>query len=113
MAFKRLKRAGRAAPVATPSSSLPIPASAPDGAVMMSAGKYARSIVLAAFEQMGGLDTFVEWASANKTDYYTKLFGKTVTREVEERRESSVEDLLDAIDAEATPVATDVEFEDV
>ena len=43
-------------------------------------GKYAGAVVLACFEQMGGLAAFVDWAETNRTDYYTKIFGKTIQR---------------------------------
>lgn len=43
-------------------------------------GKYAGAVVLACFEQMGGLASFVDWAETNRTDYYTKIFSKTIQR---------------------------------
>ena len=55
------------------------------------------------------------WAATHQTDFYTKLFPKIVTREVEEHRVDTVESLLDAIDAEVEEVtdAVDAEYEDV
>lgn len=95
-------------------SNLPSVTSAPDGAIMISAGKYARHAVMTAFEMIGGVKRMAEWADENPGEFYTKMFAKTITREVEERKSDSVEDLLDAIDAEATDVtgAKDAEFED-
>lgn len=111
MGLKRLKRAATPAAVA-PTPSLPAVADS-SGGLMISAGKYARSVVLGVFEQIGGQDAMADWASANPGDFYTKIFAKTITREVEEKRVDSVEDLLDAIDVESTLVATDAEFENV
>lgn len=111
MGLKRLTRAATPAVVAKTPNLPAVPDSA--GGLMVSAGKYARSVVLGVFEQIGGQDAMAEWASANPSEFYTKLFAKTITREVEERRVDSVEDLLDAVDAECTVVATDAEFEDV
>lgn len=108
--MSKLKRLRRAAPASIEGAKPQLPAvSAGDGAVMISAGKYARNIVLGVFEQIGGQDAMAVWAQQNPTDFYTKMFAKTITREVEEKRVDTVEDLLDAIDVEAV----DVEFEDV
>lgn len=116
MAFKNLKSLKKpkvASPEIAPEPKN-LPAVTSDGAVMMSAGKYARQAVLTVFEQLGGTDTMKEWAEKNQTDFYTKMFAKTITREVEQQKTDSVEELLEAIDVEATPVdAVDAEFEDV
>jgi hypothetical protein len=112
MGLKRLTRAAATSAAVAPTPTLPAVADS-SGGLMVSVGKYARSAVLGVFEQIGGQGAMAEWASANQTDFYTKLFAKTITREVEEKRVDSIEDLLDAIDAEATLVATDAEFEDV
>lgn len=115
MGFKRLKRAAKSQTKApAPSPQLPaVPTSASDGAIMVSAGKYARNIVLGVFEQIGGQDAMALWATENQTDFYTKMFSKTITREtVEDTSKESLEDLLDVIDADCEEV-TDAEFEDV
>lgn len=108
--MSKLKRLRRAAPASIEGAKPQLPA-IPDsaGGVMISAGKYARNIVLGVFEQIGGQDAMAQWAQENPTDFYTKMFAKTITREVEEKKTDTVEDLLEAIDVEAT----DVEFEDV
>lgn len=111
MGLKRLTRAASPPAAVAPTPNLPAVADSAGG-LMVSAGKYARNVVLSVFEQIGGQDAMAEWASANPTDYYTKIFAKTITREVEERKVDSVEDLLDAIDAPCEVVATDAEFED-
>jgi hypothetical protein len=43
-------------------------------------GRFAGSIVIAAFEQLGGMQRFVSWADDNYSDYAVKLFGKTIQR---------------------------------
>jgi len=45
-------------------------------------GRYAGAVVVACFEQIGGLRRFAQWADDNPTDYYTKIFGKVVQRSV-------------------------------
>lgn len=54
-----------------------------DGTVLLSAGRYAREAVLTTFEMIGGVERMAEWADENPKDFYTKLFAKTITREVE------------------------------
>lgn len=43
-------------------------------------GRYAGAVVLACFEQMGGLQRMAAWADTNPTDFYTKLFPKMIQR---------------------------------
>lgn len=64
-------------------------------------GKYARQQVLAVFEMIGGTDRMAEWAENNLDDYYTKIFTKTITKEVEQKNIDTVDDwLLEAIEAD-------------
>lgn len=87
-----------------------------DGAIIISAGKYARNMVLTAVQQLGGQDFVTQWARENPTEFMTKLFAKTITREIDDKKVDTVESLLDAIDAECEevqPEAQDAEFEDV
>ncbi len=79
------------------------------GELMVNAGRYSRGAVIAAFEMMGGLDTFVDWASENKSEYYTKMFAKTIGREVENKSSDSVEEYLKILDGEAEDVTDRVE----
>jgi hypothetical protein len=79
---------------------------ADDGAVTVFSSKYARNIVLMATEAMGGVEGLVEWAksSPDRTDsFWTKLFPKTITKEIAIDDKRSVEDIIDALDA--APVA--------
>lgn len=43
-------------------------------------GRYAGAVVMACFEQMGGLQRMTAWADSNPTDFYTKLFPKLIQR---------------------------------
>lgn len=43
-------------------------------------GRYAGAVVLACFEQIGGLGRMAAWADANPTDFFTKLMPKLVQR---------------------------------
>lgn len=69
-----------------------------DGAVIAHAGRYAREIVLITFEMIGGVDAMAHWARANPTEFYTRIFTKTITRETELTAGKGIEDLLAALD---------------
>jgi hypothetical protein len=43
-------------------------------------GRYAGSVVMAVFEQIGGINRMAAWADSNYTDYATKLFPKMISR---------------------------------
>lgn len=86
-----------------------LPRAAADGAVIVNGGKYARHAVLAAFEMLGGVPAMVEWAKEHPGEFYTKLFARTIQKDVEVQSSRSVEDLLGEIDGEVV----DAEFEDV
>lgn len=43
-------------------------------------GRYAGAVVLACFEQTGGLARMALWAESNYTDFATKLFPKLIQR---------------------------------
>ncbi len=76
---------------------------------MVNAGRYSRGAVIAAFEMMGGIETFAEWADENKSEFYTKLFGKTIGREMETKSSDSVEEYLKILDGEAEDITDRVE----
>jgi hypothetical protein len=69
------------------------------GAVMQSAGRYARDQVMLAYDMIGGIDAFAEWAQANKGDFYTKMFGKTIRTESEVTERRTIEDELKDLDS--------------
>ena len=79
-------------------SSLPAFGDA-DGAVIPHAGRYARECVLVAFEMIGGVERMASWAEENPTDFFTKLYPKVITKEVELHTSEGVEDLLARLDA--------------
>ena len=43
-------------------------------------GRYAGGVVMAVFEQLGGVRRMASWADENPTDFYTKLFPKMISR---------------------------------
>lgn len=64
-------------------------------------GRYAGAMVMACFEQMGGLPKFVEWASENPNDFYTKLYPKMIsaTKQVEVNSNVTLDTAIDKLDA--------------
>lgn len=66
---------------------------------MLNVGRRARQSVMAVYELLGGDEGMKTWAQANKTDFYTKLFGKMISKEVELKADDSVEELLDRLDS--------------
>lgn len=43
-------------------------------------GRYSGAIVIAIFEQIGGMQRMAAWADDNPTDFYTKLMPKLIQR---------------------------------
>lgn len=76
----------------------PVPAVAPDGTILVNASKYARQATLAVFEMLGGTHAMAEWARENPTDFYTKLFPKTIQKDVEVGTRDDVEGMLEKLD---------------
>jgi len=76
---------------------------------MVNAGKYSRGAVVCAFEMMGGVEAFAQWASENETDFYTKMFTKVIGREVEHKSADGLEDMLTILDAEVIEAVEIVE----
>jgi hypothetical protein len=54
--------------------------------------------VLLAFEMIGGVERMADWADKNPTEFYTKIFTKTITKEVELNASEGIEDLLLRLD---------------
>ena len=91
-----------------------LPMVGPDGALMAHAGKRSAMLVQDAFEMIGGVQRFAQWADENPGDFYTKLFSKTITRESDVNVQVGVENMLDELqDAEAQGMILDAEFTDV
>lgn len=74
-------------------------------------GRYAGALVLACFEQMGGLSRMVQWADGNPNDFYTKLMPKLVQRstQVDVSGAITIDDAISRL--EARPI--EGEFRDV
>lgn len=100
------------------SKLLRLPAAVPDGSLYGHIGKYAGSIVMTVFEEMGGVERMVAWAEKNQDSFYTKVFPKVIAKPVEHTVSDGVESLLERLDAadrrtEIVAVdAIDAEFED-
>lgn len=100
-----------------------LPSTAPDGTIMVNASKYARQAVLVAFELIGGTKALAEWAvksDENQRDFYTKIFTKTIQKDVEVGQRDDVEGLLAKLDKQqaANPSfdddeAIDADFEEI
>lgn len=73
-------------------------------------GKYSGALVIAAFEQMGGLPMLVDWASQNRTDFYTKIWSKTIQRStaVEHSGTLTIDDAINRLERLENPI--DAEF---
>lgn len=72
-----------------------------NGQVTLAGSKYARNIVLSAVHHMGGVAGLVTWAkatNANEADFWTKIFPKTVQREVEVEVKRDLTDVLVELD---------------
>lgn len=76
-----------------------MPYGAADGAIITHAGRYARECVLLAFEMIGGVERMADWANENPDLFFTRLFPKVVTRELEVGTTQGIEDLLSRLDA--------------
>jgi len=76
----------------------------PSGELMINAGRYSRGAVIAAFEMMGGIEAFALWAVENQSEFYTKMFGKVIGRELEVKSSDGLEDMLTILDGEADEI---------
>lgn len=79
-----------------------------DGSLTVPASKYSRAAIVGAFEMIGGMEAFAAWALANQSEFYTKLFGKVVGKEIAEAGPEDIDNLLDLLDDEVEDV-TDLE----
>jgi len=77
-----------------------------DGAVIPHAGRYARECVLLAFEMIGGVERMASWADKNPSEFYTRLYAKVITREVEVGASTSLEEMLAKLDSRPVPTLT-------
>ena len=80
------------------------------GDISINFGKFSRASVVAAFELMGGIEEFAQWAEDNPDAFYTKLFPKLIGREeAKVERPDNVEDLLTVLDGEAEDITEEVQ----
>lgn len=77
-------------------------------------GKYAGALVLACFEQIGGLDRMAAWADSNYTDFATKLLPKVIQRStaVEHSGNITIDDAITRLENLNEP-SVDAEFTEV
>ncbi len=73
------------------------------GDLNINAGRHTRTAIMAAFEMIGGTERLAEWADENPGEFFTKLFPKMATREVDDQIANSIEDMLDQLDGGALP----------
>lgn len=91
-----------------------VPATPVSGQLMLSAGKYARHMVIGAIEAVGGQERFNDWADENLDKLYTQLLPKIITKEVEDvQAADGLEKLLKKLDNEERGGVIDVEDLDV
>lgn len=67
-------------------------------------GRYAGALVMACFEQMGGLERMHTWADGNPTDFYTKLFPKMISRsqQVDVSGTLTIDDAISRLESQST-----------
>lgn len=76
-------------------------------------GRYSNALVLACFEQIGGLERMAKWADHNPTDFFTKLFPKTMSRatQVDVSGSITIDEAINRLESGTVPV--DAEYEEV
>jgi hypothetical protein len=80
-------------------------------------GRYAGAVVVACFEQIGGLRRMADWADQNPTDFYTKLMPKLIQRstQVDVSGTVTIDDAISRLEsqpmnADYSEVVEDAEF---
>lgn len=70
-------------------------------------GRCSGAIVMACFEQLGGLARMAVWADQNPTDFYTKLFPKLIQRsaQVDVSGTVTIDDAISRL--ESSPIDVD------
>jgi hypothetical protein len=73
-----------------------------DPALYANLPRYAGSVVMTVFEQIGGTRRMAEWADENPSDFYTKLFPKLIStpKDVNVSGKVSIEEAVRILDAE-------------
>lgn len=76
-----------------------------DAQLYANIGRYAGNVVMAVFQEVGGVEAMADWAEENPTDFYTKLFPKVITapKQIEVGGTITLEEAVKALDlAEGT-----------
>lgn len=78
-------------------------------------GRFSGALILSCFEMIGGLPRMAQWADDNPTDFYTKLFPKTVARsqQVDVSGTLTIDDAITRLERMDEIEAEDAEFEEV
>lgn len=82
-----------------------------DGSVMTFGARHGRNAALTVFEMRGGWRGLYNWSNKtaqNETDFYTKIYTKTIQKDVVVEDRRSIEDVLQAIDGDFSVVDTPV-----
>lgn len=76
-------------------------------------GKYSGALVMAAFEMIGGLPRLAAWAETNPTDFYTKIWNKTIQRsqQVDVTGTLTIDDAITRLERQGE--VFEAEFEDI
>jgi len=71
-----------------------------DAQLYANIGRYAGNVVMATFEQLGGVDGLTDWAEENPGDFYTKLLPKVITapKQIEVGGTITLEEAVKALD---------------
>jgi hypothetical protein len=73
-----------------------------DAQLYANIGRYAGSVVMTVFEEVGGVEAMADWAEENPGDFYTKLLPKVITapRQIEVGGTITLEEAVKALDLE-------------
>jgi hypothetical protein len=73
-----------------------------EAALYANVGRYAGSVVLSVFEEIGGTDAMADWAEENPGEFYTKMFTKVITapKQIEVGGSITLEEAVKALDME-------------
>lgn len=72
-------------------------------------GRFSGAIVLACFEQIGGLERMARWADTNPTDFFTKVFPKIMARtaQVDVSGSITIDEAISRLESGTAPVEGD------
>lgn len=78
-------------------------------------GRFSGALVMACFEQIGGLDRMAKWADHNPSDFYTKVFPKIMSRstQVDVSGSITLDDAISRLEGGTNHEPIDAEFSEV